>query len=228
MIVVLPNILSPQLLAKLQSAFTDGAFVDGKQTAGAVNEGRKRNEEIDGSSALRRTLAEDVRAALLANNDFRLITQPRRIGDAILSRYADGMFYGDHSDNTVMGLGKADPWRADISFTLFLSEPASYDGGELVLNTDMMPQSFKLPVGHMVVYSTTVLHRVNPVTRGERRAMVGWVQSMVRDPNQRQTLLDIAQVLNFMQKNAQGGINHPEAVRLEKAYSNLMRMWADL
>ena len=228
MIVVLPSILPPSLLAKLQSAFNEGAFVDGKQTAGQINTGRKRNQEIESSSALRRELAEEVRNALLASNDFRLITQPERIGDAILSRYSDGMFYGDHSDNTVMGRSQGKPWRADISFTLFLADPASYDGGELVLNTDMMPQSFKLPVGHMVIYSTTVLHRVNPVTRGERRAMVGWVQSMVRDPNQRQTLLDIAQVLNFMQKNLQGGINHPEAVRLEKAYSNLLRMWADL
>ena len=223
MFVVLPTILPPLLLEKLQAAFRSGTFVNGNQTTRDINARRKRNEEIQASSALRRELAEEVRAALNASNDFRLITQPKRIGDALLSKYGEGMFYGDHSDNTIMGTSLGDPWRADISFTIFLADPKSYDGGELVLNTDLMPQPFKLPVGHMVIYSTTMLHRVNQVTRGERHAVVGWVQSMVRDPNQRQTLLDIAQVIGFLKDNAPEGMDHPEAVRLEKVYSN--RNW---
>lgn len=228
MIYVLPPILPPPLLQKLASAFEAGDFVDGGQTVGAANVKRKRNQELKTSSALRQELATEVRQALLANNDFYLITQPRRVGNVLLSRYGEGMFYGDHVDNTIMGKGRPDAWRSDISFTLFLSDPKSYDGGELVLNTDMRPESFKLPVGHMVIYSTLVLHRVNPVTRGERRAAVGWAQSMIRDPNQRQTLLDIAQTLAFLQNSLREGTEHPEAIRLQKAYANLARMWSEV
>lgn len=228
MIYVLPPILPPALLEKLQAAFQEGDFVDGSQTVGGTNVKRKRNQELKTSSQLRQELAAEVRQALLANNDFYLIAQPRRIGDVLLSRYGEGMFYGDHVDNTIMGRGRPDAWRSDLSFTLFLSDPDSYDGGELVLNTDMRPEKIKLPAGHMVIYSTLVLHRVNPVTRGERRAAVGWAQSMIRDPNQRQTLLDIAQTLAFLQNSLREGTEHPEAIRLQKAYANLARMWSEV
>ncbi len=228
MIFVLPGVLPTPLLQKLTAAFDSGAFVDGRQTAGATNVKRKRNEEIQTSSALRQELATEVRKALLAHNDFNLIAQPKHVGDVLLSRYRDGMFYGDHVDNTVMGMARGTPWRSDLSFTLFLADPASYDGGELVLNTDVRPESFKLPAGQMVIYSTLVLHRVNPVTRGERRAMVGWAQSMIRDPNQRQVLLDMAQVLAFLQNNPREGTEHTETIRLQKAYANLMRMWSEM
>jgi len=225
---VLPNVLPPPLLQKVIAAFDGDAFVDGGQTAGPTNQKRKRNEEIKSSSALRREIADEARKALLAHNEFNLVTQPKHVGDILLSRYRDGMFYGDHVDNTLMGRNSGMLWRSDMSFTLFLSDPASYDGGELVLNTDIRPESYKLPVGHMVIYSTLVLHRVNPVTRGERRAMVGWTQSLIRDPNKRQVLLDMAQTLGFLQTNTKEGTEHPEAIRLQKAYSNLMRMWAEL
>ena len=228
MIYVLPGVLTTALVQKLQAAFDSGPFVDGAQTVGSTNARRKRNEEIQTSSALRKELAAEVRQALLAHNDFNLIAQPRHVGDVLLSRYRDGMFYGDHVDNTIMGRRSGSIWRSDLSFTLFLADPSSYEGGELVLNTDMRPESFKLPVGHMVLYSTLVLHRVNPVTRGERRAMVGWAQSMVRDPNQRQALLDVAQSIGFIQNNTKQGTEHPESIRLQKVYSNLLRMWSEV
>ena len=228
MIFVLPPILPPKLLDKMVAAFDQGEFVDGAQTVGGSNVKRKRNEELKTSSALRQELATEVRQALMAHNDFYLVTQPKRLSDILLSRYSDGMFYGDHVDNTIMHKGWEDSWRTDISFTIFLSDPNSYEGGELVLNTDVRPESYKLPVGHMVVYSTLVLHRVNPVTSGVRRAAVGWAQSMVRDPNQRQTLLDIAQTISFLQNKLPEGTEHPEAIRLQKAYANLTRMWAEV
>jgi len=228
MIYVLPNIFPPPLIEKLKAAFDTGSFVDGRQTVGNSNSKRKNNEEIQAASGLRKELADEVRNALAASNDFRLLAQPKQIGDILLSRYREGMFYGDHADNSVMGMARGQPWRSDLSFTLFLSEPDTYEGGELVLNTDMRPESFKLPAGYMVLYSTLVLHRVNPVTKGERRAMVCWTQSMVRDPNQRQVLWDIAQVIGFLQNNTREGTEHMEAIRLEKAYSNLSRMWAEL
>ena len=228
MIFVMPGVLPTSLLNKLKAAFDAGSFVDGAQTVGSTNTKRKRNEEIQTSSALRKELSDEVRQALLAHNDFNLIAQPKRVGDILLSRYRQGMFYGDHIDNTVMGRASGNIWRSDLSFTLFLAAPDSYEGGELELNTDMRPEKFKLPFGHMVIYSTLVLHRVNPVISGERRAMVGWAQSMVRDPNQRQVLLDIAQSIGFMQNNTREGTEHPEAIRLQKAYANLLRMWAEI
>lgn len=228
MIYVLPSILPPTLIQKLQGAFETADFVSGLQTAGPTNNKRKLNEEINATSPIRQALAEETRLALLANNDFNLITQAKHVGSILLSRYRQGMFYGDHVDNTVMGAKSAKPWRSDLSFTIFLSDPASYEGGELVLNTDMRPEEIKLPAGHMVIYSTIVLHRVNPVRSGERRAAVGWAQSMVRDPNQRQILLDVAQGLGFLQNNLKQGTEHPETIRLQKVYANLSRMWSDL
>ena len=228
MIFVLPGVLPTTLLDKLKAAFDEGSFVDGARTAGTANIKRKRNEEIQSSSALRKELSEEVRQALLAHNDFNLIAQPKHVSEILLSRYRQGMFYGDHIDNTVMGRTTGNLWRSDLSFTLFLADPDTYEGGELELNTDMRPEKFKLPFGHMVIYSTLVLHRVNPVVSGERRAMVGWAQSMVRDPNQRQILLDIAQSIGFMQNNTREGTEHPEAIRLQKAYANLLRMWGDI
>ena len=228
MIYVLPGVLPTPLLDKLKAAFDAGAFVDGAQTAGGANTKRKRNEEIQTSSALRQELSEEDRKGLLAHNDFNLIAQPKHVGDILLSRYRKGMFYGDHVDSTVMGRARGALWRSDMSFTLFLAEPDSYEGGELELNTDVRPEKYKLPFGHMVIYSTLVLHRVNPVISGERRAMVGWAQSMVRDPNQRQVLLDIAQSIGFIQNSTREGTEHPESIRLQKAYANLLRMWGDI
>lgn len=228
MIFVLPSVLPTTLLDKLKAAFDAGTFVDGAQTAGGANIKRKRNEEIQSSSALRKEISREVKTALLAHNDFNLISQPKHVGDILLSRYRKGMFYGDHVDNAVMGRADGDLSRSDLSFTLFLADPSSYEGGELELNTDMRPEKFKLPFGHMVIYSTLVLHRVNPVLNGERRAMVGWVQSMVKDPNKRQVLLDIAQSIGFIQNSTREGTEHPESIRLQKAYTNLLRMWGEV
>ena len=111
MIITLPNILPPPLLDRLVNAFDDGEFVDGAQSVGSTNMQRKRNEEIRSNSDLRAELAEAVRGAFMANNDFKLIVQPRHVGNVILSRYRDGMHYGDHVDNNIMGAGTDKPMR---------------------------------------------------------------------------------------------------------------------
>ena len=127
-----------------------------------------------------------------------------------------------------MGMVRGQPWRSYLSLTLFLTEPDSYEVGELVLNTDLRLESFKLPMGHIVLYSTLVLHRVNPVTKGERRAMVCWAQSTVRGPKQRQALWDVAKATGFLQNNIPEGTEHMEAVKLMKIYSNLACMWSEM
>ena len=168
-----------------------------------------------------------IKEALRGNNDFRLVTQPHRLGPFLFSRYGEGMEYGDHSDNALMDDGS---FRSDIAMTVFINEPTDYDGGELVLNTDIQPESYKLPAGHAVVYPTMVLHRVNPVTRGQRLVGINWVQSHVRDPQRRQILVDLALSLSHIidsQPPGQG-FAHPEYIRLDKIYNNLLRMWAEV
>ena len=112
----------------------------------------------------------------------------------------------------------------------FLSDPASYDGGELVLNTDIRPEPYKLPAGHAILYPAIVLHRVNPVTRGERLVGFTWVQSHVRDPLRRQILVDLALTLShIIDTSPEGqGYSNPQYLRLDKVYNNLLRMWADV
>ena len=118
--------------------------------------------------------------------------------------------------------------RSDMSMTIFLNDPKEYDGGELVMNTDIRPERYKLPPGHAVIYPTYFLHRVAPVTRGTRLAVVGWIQSMVRDPFQRQILIDLALSLNYFLQNTKEKFAHPEYIRLDKVYNNLKRQWVEM
>ena len=170
-----------------------------------------------------------IQAALKANADFQIIAVPYRIATVTVSSYVPGLFYGDHADNAVMGRGGPDLLRSDLSMTVFLSDPADYDGGELLLDTDLRPSSWKLPAGDAVIYPSFSLHRVDPVRRGERRVAVTWIQSHIRSPQHRQILIDLAQVLSWMIKSNPGGRahEHPEFRRLDKIRSNLTRLWAE-
>jgi PKHD-type hydroxylase len=145
--------------------------------------------------------------------------RPRQVTPLLFSRYHDGMEYGTHVDDPLMY-----NLRSDISFTLFLSDPSTYDGGELVMETTGGEQSYKLNAGEMIAYSSTTLHRVNPVTRGERRAAVGWSQSFVREAAKREILyeLDLARrsIFDREQKSRDFDL-------ISKAHANLIRMWAD-
>ena len=225
MLFCLPKLLSDAELAELHGLLEDAPFVDGRQSVGMAIKQRKRNREIAADSPLRERIDAPVRAAVQRNRDFQLIALPSVIGRFIFSRYGVGEFYGDHSDNVMMS--GPPRFRADLSITVFLSEPDSYEGGELMIDTDMRPQSIKLPAGAAVIYPTTVLHRVNPVTAGERQVALGWIQSTVRSAAHRQVLLDLAQSLDFFLKATREGLEHPQAIRLQKVYSNLMQMWGE-
>lgn len=225
MLFCLPKLLSDEELAEIRGLLAAAPLVDGRQTAGIAIQQRKRNREVDAGAAERERIDAIVRAAVTRNRDFQLIALPSRIGSFLFSSYGPGEFYGDHSDNVMMS--GPPRFRADLSMTVFLSEPDSYQGGELVLDTDMRPQSVKLPAGAAALYPTTVLHRVNPVTAGERRVALCWIQSSVRLAAQRQVLIDLAQSLDFFMKSTREGLEHPQAIRLQKVYSNLMQMWGD-
>lgn len=226
MIFTLPNILTADELADINRRIDKAPLSDGARTAGKANAKRKNNREVTVSSPERKELDGIVRAALDRNNDIRLITQPKFIGNILFSLYGEGAFYSDHSDNTLMN--GPERFRADLSATIFLNDPTDYDGGELVINTDIRPESVKLPKGSIVLYPTTVLHRVNPVRRGERRVAILWMQSLIRSPEQRQALLDIGIAISFFIQNTPQGKEHPEAIRLEKVYGNLVRQWAEV
>lgn len=227
MIFVLPNLLDANALDRLGALLRDAKFVDGMQTGGRAVAAIKRNAEVKYESEAHTTCAAIVKEALHASNDFQIVAQPYRIAQILFSRYTAGMEYGDHSDNALMRDGSL---RSDVAMTVFLNDPADYDGGELVMNTDIRPELYKLPAGHAVVYPAMVLHRVNPVTRGERLVGVTWVQSHVRDPQQRQILVDLAVAIShIIDTNPQGrGYLHPDYIRLDKVYNNLLRMWAEV
>jgi PKHD-type hydroxylase len=169
-----------------------------------------------------------VLRALARNPVFTTAAAPRRVLPPRFNLYKQGMYYGDHVDNALMGgrLGEADdPVRVDMSFTLFVSAPQDYEGGELIISTGFGRHPFKLPAGHMILYPTYYFHRVAPVTRGERLACVSWLQSMVRDLTQREILLDLAILGQALTSTAPP--KDTDLDLLDKIRKNLLRMWAE-
>jgi PKHD-type hydroxylase len=226
MIFVLPNILSAPALARVRRLAEGANFVDGARTAGSSVRHAKHNREVETESEAARAINREITQALGHNNDFQVITAPRRLSTFLVSRYTTGMRYGDHSDNAVLS-GESGQ-RSDMSMTLFLNEPDEYDGGALTLNVDLRPESYKLPAGHCVIYPTYFLHRVEEVTRGTRLVGVAWIQSLIRDPFKRQVLIDLAISLSFFLNATPEKQRHPEYIRLEKVHNNLKRQWLEL
>ena len=194
-------------------------FQPGTKTAGWHARLVKNNEQADRMQSGYAPLSDKLSQAIMASPEFVLACRPRHMTKLRLSRYRDGMEYGTHVDDALMqGI------RSDVSFTLFLADPASYDGGELVMETAAGEDRYKLGPGEMIAYSSTSLHRVAPVTRGERICAVGWAQSWVRDPAQREILydLDIARRGLFKRES-----KSREFDLISKSHANLTRMWAD-
>lgn len=205
-------------LAEVRNALTGASFVDGRRTAGWAAAGVKDNQQALGSPALE-ALTESLVDRLKSHPVFELAVRPKRFINATFSRYVTGSAYGTHVDNAIMQ-GE----RTDVSFTLFLSDPDHYDGGELVIETASGEEEIKLDAGSIFAYPSTTLHRVNPVTRGERLAMVGWVRSYVRDAARRELLFDL--------ETARRGVfdrlgKTPEFDLLSKTSANLLRLWVE-
>ena len=159
--------------------------------------------------------------ALQRNALFAAAAFPWRVSQPLMNRYAPGMEYGPHVDNSLMGGNE--PLRTDMSGTLFLSEPTDYDGGELIVESSAGRQAVKLPAGDLFLYSSTRVHYVAPVTRGARLGVVFWIQSLVRDHDQRGLLFEISQTLSVLQQ--QRG-QTPEIIQLTACYHRLVQMWA--
>ena len=226
----LPRVLSAEQVRSIRAALIDVPFVDGMQTGGAYVRNLKNNREAGCELGAVQRLDQEIQTTLTANNDFQLVAMPRSVAPCIFSSYTPGLFYSDHTDNAVMGRNTPSPMRADISMTIFLSDPSEYEGGALVLDTDIQPVAWKLPAGDAVLYPSYCLHRVDPVTRGDRRAAVTWIQSQIRLAEHRQVILDVAQTMSWMLKSIPGNAahEHPEFRRLEKVRANLTRLWSEL
>ncbi|MFO1152351.1 MAG: Fe2+-dependent dioxygenase [Rhodospirillales bacterium] len=222
MLLWLPNILGDDEIRELREAAAKGEFVDGGQSApGLAAAAIKRNEQLAPQSPLHKRITQVVMGALNRSETFRTAALPKIIQPPILSRYRAGMGYGTHIDNPIRRWPV--PMRLDLSITLFLVAPESYGGGELVLETPYGEKSVKLPAGHGILYPTTMLHRVETVSAGERLVAVTWIQSMVQDQGKRSLLWELAQVTQWAQDTAP---NSKPYHQVSNARANLVRMWA--
>lgn len=222
MIVTIPDVLQPDELSTLLGALAHAEFQDGRTTAGWNARTVKNNQQMVPGSAQGMDLQSILVKAFSRNVPFQMAARPKIMRPVMFNRYTDGMSYGPHMDDPIMG--NQPMLRADLSLTLFLSDPAGYDGGELVVEQSGGAHRFKLPVNHMVVYPSTSLHHVTPVSRGVRLAAVTWVQSIIRDPAHRELLYDLDTAHRAL--FAQYGKTR-EVDLITKALTNLVRQWAE-
>lgn len=222
MILCLADVLTSEVVAEVLALTAQGDWADGARTAGWAARGVKKNRQLRKGAATAQA-ADLVRAGLDDHQVFRAASLPRVMRDPMFARYAVAEEYGLHVDDALMGRG-ADQLRTDLSVTVFLSGAADYDGGELVLDSPAGEQTIKLEAGSAVLYPSTFLHRVAPVTRGERRVAVTWVQSLVRSAEQRAILFDLDQA----RRDVFGREGQSHAFDLiAKSYANLLRLWAE-
>jgi PKHD-type hydroxylase len=217
----LADVLDASTCAAVRARFAALPARDGRSTAGWAARSAKRNRQLDPSDPGVRALREELIAAVAAHPMLQRFARPARLGEALLSAYRPGETYGPHVDDALMG---EPPLRTDLAWTLFLSEPDSYDGGELVIESHEGETPVKLPAGALVVYDCGALHRVAEVTRGERLACVGWIQSRVRDGRQRGLLFTLDQARRAL--HAREG-DSAEFLQLSQVHSQLLRMWVE-
>ncbi|MCF4166764.1 Fe2+-dependent dioxygenase [Zavarzinia compransoris] len=227
MLIVIPDLLPAETVVQMRAALERAAWVDGKVTAGQQSAKAKHNLQIPEGSEVAQALGDQVLKALGRNPEFLSAAQPLRIYPPLFNRYDTGMRFDAHVDNAIrMVTGHGMRIRTDVSATLFLSDPDSYDGGELVIEDTYGSQAVKLPAGHMVVYPATSLHRVTPVTRGSRWASFFWIQSLVRDDGQRRLLYEMDVAIRRLR--AELDDEHPSIRSLVSTYHNLLRRWAEM
>jgi len=226
MLVHIPALLSGEQLEFFRARLDadDAPWTDGRVTAGHQGVHVKQNQQIVESSALALELGDRVLAVLERHPLFISAVLPNRVYPPMFNRYQGGMHFGSHVDGSVRLVpGSGAKFRTDISATLFLAPPESYDGGELLIEDTYGTQSVKLAAGDMVIYPASSRHRVTPVTRGARLACFFWVQSMVRDDGQRMLLFDLD---NAIQRLTATGADESARLHLTGCYHNLLRMWA--
>lgn len=226
MLIHIPEILSKQQVADFRARLQRADWVDGKATVGVQGAQVKKNRQLPVDSVVARELGEIILKALYANPVFMAAALPLRIVPPLFNAYAGGEHYGFHVDGAIRLLpGSHLSLRTDVSSTLFLSEPDEYDGGELIVQDTYGSHEVKLPAGDLILYPSTSLHQVEPVTRGERVCSFFWAQSMVRDDWQRNLLYELdCNIQSLRQKIG----DSEEIVSLTGHYHNLLRQWAQV
>lgn len=222
MILCIGEILTAAELETIVAKLDSANFIDGKITAGWHARLVKHNTQLPQESPVLVTVRELISAALQRHALFQMAVRPRLIRPVTISRYEVGMEYGTHIDNALM---QNPLMRSDISMTLFLSDPETYTGGELVIESTQGEEAFKLPAGSAIVYPSSTLHRVEAVTEGIRLAAVTWIQSLVRDPQQREVLFDLE---TARQALFEVSGKTPIFDLISKSHANLLRQWMDL
>lgn len=225
MLIDIPQVLDAAEVRQFRQRLAEADWVDGRVTAGHQSAQVKANLQLPEESALARELGGLILGRLEGNPLFLSAALPARVFPPLFNRYGAGMAFGNHVDNAVRTLpGQAARIRTDLSATLFLSGPEDYDGGELLVEDTFGVHSVKLPAGHLVLYPSGSLHRVAPVTRGERLASFFWIQSMVRDDARRTLLLDLDTAVQGVRGELPA---HPSLLTLTSCYHNLLRMWGE-
>ncbi len=222
MLICIPDILTGDQIEKLVAMMDRQTFIDGRETAGWAAAGVKENKQVASDSRDYAAMQAMVTEALAANRFFATAAMPRAMRPVLFSRYTVGMGYGPHVDNALMG--DAPQTRIDLAFTLFLSRPDSYEGGELEIEEPAGTRSFKLPAGAAILYPANSVHEVAKVTVGQRDVAVGWIQSLVRDADKRRVLFELENLraTMFAETGKTAAFD-----TLTRNTSDLWRMWAE-
>jgi PKHD-type hydroxylase len=225
MLLVVPKVLTAEQLNRCREVLAAADWVDGRVTAGYQGAQVKQNRQLAENSPAAHELGELVLGALERNPLFISAALPKRVYPPMFNRYEGGEHFGSHVDNAVRLIpGTGIKLRMDISATLFLADPADYEGGELLVEDTYGTHAVKLPAGDMVLYPSTSLHKVTPVTRGARLASFFWIQSMVRDDGQRTLLFDLDTAIQRLNATS---ADETARTRLIGCYHNLLRMWSE-
>jgi PKHD-type hydroxylase len=226
MLLQIPDVLSAEQVAHGRRLLDAADWIDGRVTAGHQSAQAKNNVQIPEGHPAAREVGDMILKALQQNALFITAALPAHVFPPLFNRYSGGQSFGSHVDNAIRTVpGTAHRIRTDLSCTLFLSQPDEYDGGELIIEDTYGVHSVKLPAGSMVLYPSTSLHHVRPVTRGARVSSFFWLQSMVRDDGERTLLFDLdAAIRNLNQTVPQ----HAASVQLTGVYHNLLRKWAEV
>ena len=225
MLLHIPNVLTPAQVAGFRASLDAAQWTDGRETVGHLGTHAKRNEQLPENAPLRRELGETLLTALAKNPLFFSAALPLKYLPPRFNRYTGGGTYGFHVDGAVMNLGNGEQLRSDVSCTVFLNDPEEYEGGELVIADTYGEHTVKLPAGDAVIYPSSSLHQVTPVTRGARLASFFWVQSMIRDDGRRRMLFEMDSAIETLRSSS---ADASAVLQLTGIYHNLLRQWAEV
>ncbi|MGC4028096.1 MAG: Fe2+-dependent dioxygenase [Steroidobacteraceae bacterium] len=225
MLLHIPNVLTHDEVARIRLTLDAAEWTDGRETVGVQGAQVKRNQQLPDAAPVKAEMGRIILSALERNPLFFAAALPLKILPPRFNRYTGGGEYGFHIDGAVMRLGSGAQLRSDVSCTLFLAGPEDYDGGELVISDTYGEHEVKLPAGDLILYPSSSLHKVMPVTRGARLASFFWVQSMVRTDGRRRLLLELDSSIETLRR---AGADSAAVLQLTGLYHNLLREWSEV